>query len=105
MSKPTSFEARQLRQPAQWQRQNKYAGSREAETGTIKVFLQYGGYGYIKPDKPGRDLWFHIRESSIAEPVEGLRVTYFRGTDPRTGRDAAQVVRLLGEPAPTPNGG
>jgi len=61
------------------------------------------GYGYIWPDKPGRDLWFHIREGSIAEPAVGMRVTYYRVTDPRTGREAAQVVQLLNEPAPVPH--
>jgi hypothetical protein len=68
------------------------------ESGKISKYKE-AGYGWIALDRGGK-IWFHANSSNIAKPVVGMKVTFTRGIDRLSGRQAAQLVRLLTEPAP-----
>jgi CspA family cold shock protein len=61
--------------------------------GTIKTWFQDKGFGFIKPEAGGADVFFH--ESALREGDEvapGKAVTYEVGTDKRTGKTKAIEV-------------
>ncbi|WP_027583454.1 cold shock domain-containing protein [Bradyrhizobium sp. Ai1a-2] len=61
--------------------------------GTVKLFKQDQGFGFIKPDTGGEDIFFHV--SSLlpgATPRQGDIVSYEVGVDRKTGRSRAQNV-------------
>jgi CspA family cold shock protein len=66
-------------------------------SGVIKKFLDERGFGFIKPDDGGPDLFFHIKEvvPSGIIPEEHEACEYELATDPRTGRPQALNVRLI----------
>jgi CspA family cold shock protein len=50
-----------------------------AMTGTVKFFNGERGYGFIKPDDGGRDVFVHItavEQAGLKELSEGQRVTF-----------------------------
>jgi CspA family cold shock protein len=66
-------------------------------TGTVKFFNSDKGFGFIKPEKGGDDVFVHISElqkSGIANLTEGDRLDYEMAPG-RNGRlAAAHVARL-----------
>ena len=67
-------------------------------TGTIKMFNQDKGFGFIKPDGAagGNDVFVHIssfEQAGMPVPKEGDRVSYDLGTDRRTGKSRAENLR------------
>jgi CspA family cold shock protein len=64
----------------------------------IKTIQSDRGFGFIKPDGGGRDLFFHssaVEDPTFDELREGQRVEYVAGTDPRNpSRSRAEHVRL-----------
>jgi CspA family cold shock protein len=68
----------------------------EMPVGKIKLWNDDCGYGFIKPDAGGNDLFFHVsalREGD--EIVEGAAVTYEMGNDEKTGKAKATSVDLV----------
>ena len=64
--------------------------------GKIKMFNEDKGFGFIKPDDGGNDVFFHI--TSLREDDEisvGKVVTFEIGTDPKTGKSKAVSVDLV----------
>ena len=62
-----------------------------AMTGTVKFFNGERGYGFIKPDDGGRDVFVHIsavEQAGLGTLVEGQKVSYDVVTTDR-GRTAA----------------
>jgi CspA family cold shock protein len=69
---------------------HRYAGSRNgganagrsfpmAMTGTVKFFNGERGYGFIKPDDGGRDVFVHItavERAGLKDLIEGQRITF-----------------------------
>ncbi len=50
-----------------------------SQQGTVKFFNPDRGYGFIKPDDGGRDIFVHItavERAGLASLAEGQRVTY-----------------------------
>ena len=66
--------------------------------GTIKTIRDDKGFGFIKPDGGGQDLFFHssaVEGTTFDTLYEGQRVAFVQGTDPRNpSRSRAEHVRL-----------
>lgn len=64
--------------------------------GKIKMFNDEKGFGFIKPDDGGEDVFFHV--SALREGDEVTRdkaVSFEMGTDPKTGKTKAVSVDLI----------
>jgi CspA family cold shock protein len=66
--------------------------------GTIKTIRDDKGFGFIKPDGGGQDLFFHssaVEGTTFDTLYEGQRVAFVQGADPRNpSRSRAEHVRL-----------
>ena len=65
-------------------------------TGKIKMFNEDKGFGFIKPDDGGIDVFFHV--SALREGDEIARdkaVSFKVGTDPKSGKTKAVSVDLV----------
>ena len=68
-----------------------------AETGAVVTYFEEKGFGFLRPDGGGRDIFFHIsrlNEGQASDLVPGARVIYELGMD-RTGKMAASSVRIV----------
>jgi CspA family cold shock protein len=69
--------------------------------GTIKTLRDDKGFGFIRPEGSGQDLFFHssaVEGGSFDQLREGDRVEFTEGTDPRNpGRGRAEHVRTFGD--------
>jgi cold shock protein len=64
-------------------------------SGVIKKWIGDRGYGFIRPDDGGADIFMHATALPRgSEPREGARVTYDLANDERSGRSKAVNVRL-----------
>jgi CspA family cold shock protein len=64
--------------------------------GKIKLFNEDKGYGFIRPDDGGNDVFFHI--SALREGdkiVMGTVVSFEMGTDLKSGKPKAISVDLV----------
>ncbi|MDP9053620.1 MAG: cold shock domain-containing protein [Acidobacteriota bacterium] len=77
----------------------------EAQTGSVMTYFEEKGFGFLRPDGGGKDIFFHISRLHQGEAtalVPGAKVTYELGMD-RNGKIAASSVRLLvAEEKPAP---
>ena len=65
------------------------------QTGTVKFFNQAKGYGFIKPDDGGKDVFVHIsalQGSGLASLDDGMRVTF--DTEPDRKGKGPKAVNL-----------
>jgi CspA family cold shock protein len=65
-------------------------------SGKIKMFNEDKGFGFIKPDDGGGDVFFHVtalREGD--EIITGKAVTFEMGVDPKSGKSKAVSVDLV----------
>jgi CspA family cold shock protein len=66
------------------------------ETGTVERFMDDKGFGFIKPDAGGKDVFVHhsaIGGSGFKSLARGQRVEYTLVQDPK-GPRAADVVAI-----------
>ena len=66
-----------------------------AETGIVKFFNTDKGYGFIKPDNGGADIFVHIsavQSSGLTELSENQKVTY--DTEPDRRGKGPKAVNL-----------
>ncbi|HEY8599314.1 MAG TPA: cold shock domain-containing protein [Thermomicrobiales bacterium] len=67
--------------------------------GTIKTVRDDKGFGFIRPEDGGQDVFFHassVQDTTFDQLREGDRVEFTAGADPRNpSRTRAESVRLV----------
>ena len=61
-------------------------------TGTVKWFNDQKGYGFIQPDKGGKDVFVHIsavERAGLRGLAEGQKISYEVEADRRSGKESA----------------
>ena len=71
-------------------------GQPRENTGSVVTYFEAKGFGFLRPDDGGRDIFFHV--SRLAEGLAtdlrpGTKVVYELGMD-RTGKLAASSLRI-----------
>lgn len=77
--------------------ENSEDGSMEAQTGSVMTYFEEKGFGFLRPDGGGKDIFFHIsrlHQGQATDLVPGVKVSFELGMD-RNGKIAASSVRLL----------
>ena len=67
-----------------------------AETGTVKFFNTDKGFGFIKPDNGGADIFVHIsavERAGLGTLNDGQKISYELVSDKRSGRMSADNLR------------
>ena len=70
-----------------------------AMTGTVKFFNGERGYGFIKPDDGGRDVFVHItavERAGLKDLTEGQRITF--EVEPDKKGKGPKAVNLVVQP-------
>ena len=70
-------------------------GPRE-QLGSVVTYFEAKGFGFLRPDDGGRDVFFHVSRLAEGDPTTlrpGTRLVYELGMD-RTGKLAASSVRI-----------
>src|ERR1700679_3499488 len=64
--------------------------------GTIKLFNEVKGFGFIKPADGGNDVFFHVTALREGDEITvGKAVTFEIGVDPKSGKSKAVSVDLV----------
>jgi CspA family cold shock protein len=66
------------------------------QKGSVVTYFEAKGFGFLRPDDGGRDIFFHISRLVEGLPTDlrpGTRVLYELGMD-RTGKMAASSLRI-----------
>ncbi len=75
----------------------------EEQIGSIMTYFEEKGFGFLRPDGGGKDIFFHIsrlHQGEATQLVAGTKVAYDLGMD-RNGKTAASSVRVLPPPETT----
>ena len=70
------------------------------QTGSVVTYFEDKGFGFLRPEGGGRDVFFHIsrlNEGQATDLVPGAKVIYELGMD-RAGKMAASSVRIAPPP-------
>jgi CspA family cold shock protein len=70
------------------------------QTGSIVTYFEEKGFGFLRPESGGRDVFFHISrvvDSDATALRPGVKVIFELGMD-RTGKMAASSVKIATEP-------
>jgi len=76
----------------------------QAQTGQVMTYFEEKGFGFLRPDFGGKDIFFHIsrlHEGQATDLVPGVKISYELGMD-RNGKIAASSVRILPPPETPP---
>jgi cold shock protein len=64
--------------------------------GVVTGFKDDQGYGFIRPDGGGGDVFVHVRDIANADKLnQGQRVSFEIVTDDRRGKPRADKVRVI----------
>jgi len=66
------------------------------QLGSIVTYFEEKGFGFLRPESGGRDVFFHISrltEGQASDLTPGAKVVYELGMD-RTGKMAASAVKV-----------
>ena len=66
------------------------------QLGTVKFYNTQKGYGFIKPDDGGNDIFVHVtavERSGIGALVEGMRISF--ETEPDKRGKGPKAVRVM----------
>ncbi|MBX9925940.1 MAG: cold-shock protein [Hyphomicrobiaceae bacterium] len=66
------------------------------ETGTVKFYNDQKGYGFIAPDKGGKDVFVHataLERAGMRGLSEGQKVAFDTAEDRRTGKVAVANIQ------------
>ncbi len=69
----------------------------DVQTGSVMTYFEEKGFGFLRPDGGGKDIFFHIsrlHQGQATDLVPGAKVAYDLGMD-RNGKIAASSVRIL----------
>jgi CspA family cold shock protein len=72
-------------------------GVAETQVGAVMTYFEEKGFGFLRPEGGGKDIFFHIsrlHQGQATELAPGTRVAYDLGMD-RNGKIAASSVRIL----------
>jgi CspA family cold shock protein len=67
-------------------------------TGTVKWFNAQKGYGFIAPDRGGKDVFVHIsavERAGMSSLRDGQKVSFEEVTDERSGRRSAENLKAV----------
>ena len=68
------------------------------DTGTVKFYNSQKGFGFIAPDKGGKDVFVHataLERAGIRGLVEGQKVSFDTQEDRRTGKIAVGTIQAM----------
>ncbi|SCX31141.1 cold-shock protein [Agrobacterium rosae] len=65
-------------------------------TGTVKLFNDDEGFGFITPENGGQDVFVHVSALERGNSLrEGDKVTFEVGQDRKTGKSKAENVLVI----------
>ena len=79
-------------------------GPPDPQTGAIMTYFGEKGFGFLRPDSGGKDIFFHVsrlQDGDATELLPGKRIAYDLGMD-RNGKIAASSIRFLPPEEPKP---
>ena len=68
------------------------------ETGIVKFYNTQKGYGFITPDKGGKDVFVHataLERAGLRGLAEGQKVSFDTQPDRRTGKIAVDNIKAM----------
>ncbi len=72
-----------------------------AETGTVKWFCNYRGFGFIKPDRGGRELFAH-HKNIVMDGYKTLKIFQRVTFDVEHGKNGRHAINIVPGKIPKP---